>query len=95
MRLEDIIQKPLVTEKGSRQAEKVNEYLFAVHPGATKGMIREAVEKLFKVNVVAVHTTIMPGKYKRVGKHFGKTNDWKKAYVRLKEKETIQIFEGK
>ncbi|MDO8494673.1 MAG: 50S ribosomal protein L23 [Deltaproteobacteria bacterium] len=95
MRVEDVIQRPLVTEKAARQTEKANEYLFAVHPRATKGMIREAVETLFKVNVVSVHTTTMPGKYKRVGKHFGKTTDWKKAYVRLKEKETIQIFEGK
>lgn len=81
MRLTDVIQRPLVTEKATRQGEAANEYFFAVHAKANKHLIREAVEKLFKVKVVSVRTLSKPG--------------WKKAMVRLREKETIKLFEGK
>ena len=94
MRLEDVIIKPLITEKGTLQKEKMNEYFFAVDPRANKYLIREAVETIFKVHVVGIWTMNMEGKRKRVGRHFGKTNPWKKAIVRLKEKETIKIFEA-
>ncbi|MBI4223315.1 MAG: 50S ribosomal protein L23 [Deltaproteobacteria bacterium] len=94
MRLEDVIQRPLVTEKAARQMEKVNEYFFAVHPAADKHLIRLAVEYFFGVHVVAVRTMNVEGKLKRFGRHMGRGPDWKKAVVRLKEKETIKIFEG-
>lgn len=94
MKPENVIIKPLITEKGTRQQEKANEYLFAVDPKANKYQIREAVETIFSVNVVGVWTSNMEGKRKRVGRHIGKTRPWKKAIVRLKEKETIKIFEG-
>ena len=93
MRLEDVIIKPLITEKGSRQKEKMNEYLFAVDPRANKYLIREAVETIFKVKVVGVWTINQEGKRKRVGRYIGKSNPWKKAIVRLKDKDTIKIFD--
>lgn len=95
MRIEEVIQRPLVSEKAARQTEKANEYFFAVHPKANKYLIRQAVERLFGVHVVAVHTMNRQGKSKRFGKQTGKMSDWKKACIRLREKETIKIFEGK
>lgn len=95
MRLEDVIQKPLLTEKAARQRERFNEYCFAVRTQANKYQIRAAIEKFFKVKVVSVRTLTMGGKLKRSGRRLGQMSDWKKAFVRLREKETIQLFEGK
>lgn len=95
MRLEDVIQRPLISEKTARQRELANEYCFAVHPGANKYLVREAIEKFFKVKVIAVHTLTMAAKRKRQKGRLGKISHWKKAIVRLREKETIQLFEGK
>ena len=95
MRLEDVIGRLLITEKAAKQRELANEYFFAVNPKANKNLIREAVEKLFGVTVIAVRTLNRRGKHKRHGKNITKRPDWKKAIVRLKEKETIKMFEGK
>ena len=95
MRLEDVIQRVLITEKAAKQRELANDYYFAVTPKANKNLIREAVEKLFGVTVIAVHTMNRLGKHKRRGKNSTKRPDWKKAIVRLKEKDTIKMFEGK
>ena len=94
MRLEDVIRKPLITEKAARQKERANEYFFLVDTKADKTAIRLAVEKLFKVKVVGVQTLNTHGKLKRVGKYFGRAPSWKKAIVRLKQGDTIKIFEG-
>lgn len=94
MRLEEVIQRPLITEKGAKQREKANEYFFAVHPKADKNMIRLAVEKLFGVKVLHVYTMNVTGRTKRVGAKVAKMSDWKKAIVKLAEKETIKAFEG-
>lgn len=94
MKLEEVIQRPLVTERGAKGREAANEYFFAVHPKADKNLIREAVEKLFNVKVLSVRTMNVLGKFKRVGKGIGRKPDWKKAIVRLREKETIKLFEG-
>lgn len=95
MRLEDVIERPLITEKAAARAELANEYFFAVHRQATKTLVRHAVEKLFKVKVISVHTMTVPGKRRRFGRHIGKGSDWKKAIVKLKEKQKIELFEGK
>lgn len=95
MKFDDVIIKPLVTEKATAQQQKCNEYFFAVRPAANKNQIRQAVEKLFKVHVTRVHTMKVQGKWKRVGQHMGKRPDWKKAVVQLRENETIQVLEGK
>jgi len=92
--LHQIIKRPLVTEKSTRQKEESNQIAFVVDPRANKIQIRQAVEKLFKVKVQAVRTMNMVGKRKRMGRHFGWTPDWKKAIVTLKEGERIEFFEG-
>ena len=91
---QDIIIKPIITEASMDMiAEK--KYTFKVAGDATKPEIAKAVEELFKVNVLRVHTINMKKKPKRLGVHFGYTSEWKKAIVTLKpESKTIEFFEG-
>lgn len=91
--LYDVIKKPLVTEKSSAQKESQKIYVFHVDLRATKPLIKKSVEKLFGVKVRGVRTSIVPGKVKRFGQSFGKTNHWKRAVVQLSEGQ-IQLFEG-
>lgn len=93
MKTYNVIKKPLVTEKGS-QAQQANKYFFAVDPAATKHDVCNAVEEIFKVKVEDVHTMNMPSKYKRVGSNIGRTSEWKKAIVTLKEGDRIEFLEG-
>ena len=80
MKPEDIIIKPIITEK-SNMAIQEGKYTFKVAKKATKIQIAEAVEKLFNVKVLKVNTMNVQGKDKRVGYHQGRTSDWKKAIV--------------
>jgi large subunit ribosomal protein L23 len=89
-----IIKKPLITEKSTRQKEAGNQIAFVVDPQATKIEIRQAVEKLFKVKVQRVHTMNLVGKRKRMGRFIGWKSDWKKAIVTLREGDRIEFFEG-
>ena len=91
---QDIIVKPIITEASMDMiAEK--KYTFKVSKDATKPEIAKAVEEMFKVNVLRVHTINMKKKPKRLGVHFGYTSEWKKAIVTLKpESKTIEFFEG-
>ena len=89
-----IIKSPLITEKGTMLRASQGQYLFEVDPRANKHQIRGAIEKLFKVHVVDVKTLNFRGKLKRVGQNVGLRSNWKKAYVTLKEGETIEFFEG-
>ena len=82
MRPEDIIIKPVVTEK-SNDGLQAGKYTFKVNKKATKVDIARAVEKLFDVKVVNVNTVTVKGKEKRVGVHVGKTADRKKAIVTI------------
>lgn len=82
MRPEDIIIKPVITEK-SNDGLQAGKYTFKVNKKATKVEIANAVEKLFNVKVVNVNTITVKGKEKRVGVHVGKTSDWKKAIVTI------------
>lgn len=79
---EDIIIKPVVTEK-STAAQAEGKYTFEVNKKATKIDIKKAVEKLFEVKVKEVKTVTVKGKPKRQGAHEGKTSDWKKAIVTI------------
>ena len=92
MRLEDIIRKPLITEKATLQRELANQYFVAVDRRANKYQIREAVEKLFKVTVTDVRTLTMPGKVKKVGRSSGLKPDWKKAVITLKAGDKIEFL---
>ncbi len=88
-----VIKRPLVTEKNSMLAEK-GVYVFEVDKRANKHAIKEAAERVFNVKVDEVRTMIVPGKIKRQGRNEGKSPTWKKAVVRLKEKQVISMFEN-
>ncbi len=79
---EDIIIKPIITEKSNMDIQE-GKYTFKVAKKATKVEIRNAVEKLFDVKVLKVNTINVKGKEKRVGVHRGMTSDWKKAIVTI------------
>jgi len=95
MRAEEIIKRPLVlTEKGNRLREAENQYIFEVAGEANKAQIRNAVEKLWSVSVLRVHTLNVRGRIRRMGRGYAKTQNWKKAIVFLKDGDTIDFFEG-
>jgi large subunit ribosomal protein L23 len=89
-----IIKRPLITEKGIRLNEEDNTVVFRVDRRANKLQIKHAVETLFQVEVLKVNTLNVLGKKRRVRFREGKKPDWKKAYVTLREGETITFFEG-
>jgi large subunit ribosomal protein L23 len=89
-----VIKQFLVTEKSSIIRETQRKYAFAVSSEANKHQIKDAVEKLFKVDVDSVRTIVMPGKLKRLGRFEGKTPTWKKAVVKLKGDQQISEFEN-
>ena len=94
MLAQDIIIRPLLTEKGyDGIADK--KYTFVVAKSANKTQIKEAVEKLFKVDVESVNTVNCKGKLKRMGRNAGYTPDYKKAIVQLKaDSKTIEFFDS-
>jgi large subunit ribosomal protein L23 len=92
--LYEVIRRPIITEKGTLQKEESHKVTFEVHPDANKHEIKEAVERIFKVTVSKVCTLNFVGKKKRIGRHRGKRNDWKKAIVTLSPEDQIEFFEG-
>ena len=88
--LYDVIRAPLVTEKSTMVSES-NQVMFKVAMSATKPDIKEAVERLFSVKVLAVNTLIRKGKNKRFRGVKGQQSDFKKAIVTLEEGQTIDI----
>lgn len=88
-----VIKRPLVTEKNSLLAER-GIYVFEVDKKATKGEIKTAVEKFFRVKVTAVNTAMCRGRGKKTKFGVGKPESWKKALVRLGKGEKISLFEG-
>ena len=88
---EDIIIRPIITEKSS-VAMSEGKYTFEVNKKATKIDIRNAVEKLFEVKVLDVTTMNVKGKPKRQGVHQGKTSDWKKAIVTIATKVLFRKY---
>ena len=94
MLAEDIIVRPVVTEK-SNDAMQEGKYTFKVNKNATKVEIANAVEKLFEVKVLKVNTISVKGKSKRVGYHQGKTSDWKKAIVTIDTNPGDTTYIGK
>lgn len=98
-----VIRKPLVTEKGMHQSEQSHEatrsrparsgaYTFEVHPDASKPMIRQAIEKIYNVRVLSVHTANRKGKRRRIRYKIGRTAAWKKAVVSLRAGDHIDLF---
>jgi large subunit ribosomal protein L23 len=88
-----IILAPVVSEKSYSLIED-NKYSFRVHPRSHKTQIRQAVEELFDVKVVAVNVMKVQSKPKRRGWTRGRKPGWKKAIVELRDGDRIEIFEG-
>ena len=87
-----VIRRIQVTEKGTGLGELRNQYLFEVAPAANKLEIKQAVEKMFGVNVSAVNTMRYKGKRKRERMaRYGKRADWKRAVVTLREGSKIEM----
>jgi large subunit ribosomal protein L23 len=92
MNANQIIRRPLVTEKSTMLREDTNVIAFEVDPHANKIEVKKAVEELFKVKVAEVRLFNVRGKMKRMGRWAGKRRDWRKAYVRLKAGEKAPEF---
>ena len=86
-----LLKKPHITERSSMLARQ-GQYVFVVHPKATKIEIAKAVASLYKVKVVGVNVAKNPKKARRVGRHQGFKSGLKKAIVTLKEGDSIDIF---
>ncbi len=93
MRISNLIIKPIITEKSYDHASN-GKYVFKVSVKATKGSIKNEIKRLYGVDVIDVKTAIMPGKSSRIGKTriFSKPAVWKKAVVKLKEGQSIDLF---
>jgi large subunit ribosomal protein L23 len=87
------IKKPIITEKNSQLAEK-GVYVFEVERKSNKNEIKQAVEKLFRVKVISVNTSVCRGRATRTRLGVGKVAYWKKALVKLAPGEKIALFEG-
>lgn len=95
MRIQEVIRRPLITEKSTVMRDAMNIIAFEVHREANKIDVKRAVEAQFKVKVAEVRIARMHGKTRRQGRFVGRRPDWKKAYVRLVEGEKqIEFFEG-
>ncbi len=90
----DIVVRPLLTEKSTLARYTGSLYTFEVSLGANKQEIAWAIEKAFGVKVEGVRTASFMGKIKRVRKGIGSRSDWKKAYVKLAEGQTIEALEA-
>jgi large subunit ribosomal protein L23 len=89
----DVIQRPLVTEKGAHLLAE-DKYAFRVVSGANKTQIKQAVEKAFNVRVRAVNVMNVRGKKRRWGRRQALGPSWKKAIVTLAPGDKIELFEG-
>jgi len=92
-RADEIILKPVVTER-SMELIGENKYTFWVDRRANKVEIKKAIEELFDVKVEKVSTMNLKGKRKRMGRYVGRTPARKKAIVKLREGDKIELFEG-
>jgi large subunit ribosomal protein L23 len=94
--LENVLVKPLMTEKTSKETEATNRYSFLVNLKANKNQIKSAVEKYFDVKVLNVRTSVTAGKPKRSGSKGGmkKTPSSKKAWVQIQDGQKIEFFKG-
>lgn len=95
MRIQEVIRRPLITEKSTELRDEKNIIAFEVAKKANKIDVKRAVEAQFKVKVAEVRMALVHGKMRRQGKYAGQRPDWKKAYVRLAEgQKPIEFFEG-
>ncbi len=94
MHLEEVLIRPLLTEKSSIQTENTNRYVFQVQKKANKIQVKDAVEKMFDVKVTNVKTAVLPGKVRRTNKGTNVSSSWKKAYVQIQEGQKLELFKG-
>ncbi len=95
MRIQEVIRRPLITEKSTELRDDNNIVAFEVDRRANKIDVKRAVEAQFKVKVSDVRVSTVHGKVRRQGRYVGRRPDWKKAYVRLAPGEkAIEFFEG-
>jgi len=91
----DVIRAPRVSEKTARLQEVSNQYVFEVAKDATKADVKAAVEQIFDVKVEAVNVVNVKGKNKSFKFRTGKRGDWRKAYVKLAEGQSIDVMMAK
>ena len=87
-----VLRSPLISEKGARLQEQSNQYVFEVAATATKADVKAAIEQLFSVTVEAVNVVNVKGKSKSFRSRAGRRGDWRKAYVRLAEGQSIDVM---
>lgn len=92
MNLQEVIRRPVVTEKAVAKKDDERTLCFEVAAGANKVQIRAAVERIFKVKVASVRTSNNVGKQRRRGRFSGFRSDWKKAYVKLKAGQKVPEY---
>jgi large subunit ribosomal protein L23 len=95
--MHQVLIRPLITEKMSDLTAEQSNYGFLVNPNANKIEIKRAVEEKFNVHVLDVRTINHPGKtktqFRKSGRFTGKTAKFKKAIIKLREGETIDLFD--
>jgi len=95
MHVYQVIKRPLITEKATELSDTQNVYVFEVDRRANRIQVKQAVEKIYGVRVVDVRIVNMKPKRGRWGRRVVvRKPAWKKAYVRLQEGDSIQLFEG-
>jgi len=88
-----IIKRPLVTEKAIEFGENKRIYVFKVDPRANKVEIKKAIEEIYDVKVLSVRTASVKGKPRTYRRYYrSRTSDWKKAYVRVRESDYIELI---
>lgn len=89
----DVLRRPIITERSTMLNEQ-GRYTFEVAREANKAQIKDAVQRIFKVDVTAINVIHMPSKSKRIGRRVVQTQAWKKAVVTVKPGQRIEMFEG-
>jgi len=93
-RAQEVIIRPLITERAAILTENENKVVFQVATSANKHEIKDAVEEIFDVTVTSVRTMVVKGKLKRMGRNEGRRASWKKAIVTLAPGDSLDFFEG-
>ena len=91
---ETLIRRPIILTEKSNRLREGNQVIFEVAQDANKIQIKDAIQKLFKVTVIDVNTMNYRGKERRMGRGYGKLQNWKKAVITLKEGDQIQFFDS-
>ena len=94
MEMHQIVKRAIITEKSTILKDASNQYIFEVDARANRIQVGQAIEKLFKVNVLDVRVMNVLGKKKRMGRTIGQKRSWKKAVVTLAPGSRIEVHEG-